>query len=127
MSSDIIIIIIICCRNDSSNYRSYKSPLFESQQITSTLSGGALLIFLQSRIGDRTYNLRSLLPVSCLRPLCLGDPLLYDKDDFSIYKTDCLYICVYLCLSFTRKPRYQSPPNFVQTSTPTQGRLLTQV
>jgi len=45
------------------------------------------------------------------------------SENIYIYKRDCLY----LCPSFTREPPYQSPPNFAQTSTPTQGRILTQV
>jgi len=44
-----------------------------------------------------------------------------------ICKTDCLYLCMHLCPSFKCKPPDQSPPNFAQTSTPTQGRFLTQV
>jgi len=39
-----------------------------------------------------------------------------------IYKSDCLY----LCPLFTPEPPDQSPPNFAQTSPPTQGRFLTQ-
>jgi len=38
-----------------------------------------------------------------------------------IYKTDCLY----LCLSFTSEPPNQFLTNFVQTSTRTLGRFLT--
>jgi len=37
-----------------------------------------------------------------------------------IYKRDCLY----LCPSFTPEPPDQSPPNFAQTSPPTQGGFL---
>jgi len=37
-----------------------------------------------------------------------------------IYKSDCLY----LCPSFTPEPPDQSPPNFAQTSPPTQGWFL---
>jgi len=33
---------------------------------------------------------------------------------------------MYLCNSFIRKPPDQSPPNFAQTSTPTQGRFFAQ-
>jgi len=40
-----------------------------------------------------------------------------------ICKSDCLY----LCPSFTIESPDQSPPNFEQTSTHTQGRFLTQV
>jgi len=40
-----------------------------------------------------------------------------------LYKTDFLYLCLYL----TSKPPNQSPPNFTQTSPPTQWRFLTQV
>jgi len=36
-------------------------------------------------------------------------------------------VCMYLCPSFTPEPPDQSPPNFVHTFTPTQGRFLTQV
>jgi len=45
---------------------------------------------------------------------------------FYIYKSDCLYQCTYLCPLFAPKPPDQSPPNFAQTSPPTQGRFLTQ-
>jgi len=34
---------------------------------------------------------------------------------------------MYLCLLFMYEPPDQSPPNFAQTSTPIQGRFLTQV
>jgi len=40
----------------------------------------------------------------------------------SIYKSDCLY----LCPLFTPEPPDQSPPNFAQTTPPTQERFLTQ-
>jgi len=36
-------------------------------------------------------------------------------------------VCMYLCPSFMRQLPDQYPSNFVQTSTPTQGRLLTQI
>jgi len=42
-----------------------------------------------------------------------------------IYKSDCLYL-MYLCPLFTPEPQDQSPPNFAQTSSPIQGRFLTQ-
>jgi len=42
-----------------------------------------------------------------------------------IYKMGCLYLPFWLCLSF--EPPHPYSPNFVQTSTPTQGRFLTQV
>jgi len=37
-----------------------------------------------------------------------------------------LYLCTYLYPLFTHKLPDQSPPNFAQTSPPTQGRFLTQ-
>jgi len=51
------------------------------------------------------------------------DSFIYHLLSIYIYKSDCLY----LCPSFTLKLPYQYPPNFVQTSPPTQGRFLTQV
>jgi len=44
-----------------------------------------------------------------------------------IYKTNCLYLPIYLCPSLVRESSNQSLLNFVQTLTPTQGRFLTQV
>jgi len=38
-----------------------------------------------------------------------------------------MYLCMYLCPSFMPEMLDQFPPNFVQTSTPTRGRFLTQV
>jgi len=42
----------------------------------------------------------------------------------NIKVTFCMYVPIYLCTLFPPDPPDQSPPNFAQTSPPTQGRFL---
>jgi len=67
------------------------------------------------------------LPARIYYPIKAMLCLLIKTTSIYIYKRDCLFLCIYLCPSFTRKLPDQSQPKFVQTSTPPQGRFLTQV
>jgi len=112
-----------------------QTPLSESPVTADYhyLDGGCLVDFFSLRVRKIavlawgwTHNLRYCLSVRCPWLLSQGDPKL-TKLRLTLYL---IYIyksyCLYLCPLFTPEPPDQSPPNFAQTSTPTQGRFLTQ-
>jgi len=90
----------------------WQSPHINSLQLCRLI--WALWVLLKSGLAKKDLPVYKF-PKIMASPAGLGQYIYISKSD-----------CLYLCPLFTPELLGQSPPNFEQTSPPTQGRFLTQ-